>query len=145
MFHQRPSYDKIGLGYLLGEKSTKKYEIRIEADSIAKIPKEEFKWSDEVEKIELTKKFDEPRTIEQVEEPKQDDSSKEVRHEFRGRCFICNEVGHMKRDCTCNYFRPFTNFYYYKILTFHLSFSFIHNIYFIYSTFKLYLLFIYGQ
>ena len=46
----------------------------------------------------MTKKFDELRTTKKVEEPKQDDSSKEVRHEFKGRFFICNEVGHMKRD-----------------------------------------------
>ena len=59
-------------------------------------------------------KFGEPRTIEQVEEPKQDDLSKEVRHEFRGRWYICNEVRNMKKDCTGKSFKPITNFYYYN-------------------------------
>ena len=98
IFHQRPSYEKIGHGYLLGEKSAKKDEVRIQPYSITKIPKDKFKWFDEVEKIELIENFDELRTAKQVEEPKQDDSSKEVRHEFKGRCFICNKFGHMKRD-----------------------------------------------
>ena len=40
----------------------KKDEIRIEPYSIAEIPKENFKWSDEIEKTELTKKFDEIKT-----------------------------------------------------------------------------------
>lgn len=96
------------------EKSKKKDEIRIEPDSIEKIPKERFKRSDEVEKIELIKKFDELRIIEKIEEPKKDDSSKEVRHEFKGRCFTCNKVGHMKRDCMCNSFKPINNFYFYN-------------------------------
>ena len=57
IFHQRPSYDKTSLGYLLGEKLAKKDEIRIEPDLITKIPKEKFKWFDEVERIKLEKKF----------------------------------------------------------------------------------------
>ena len=40
IFHQRPHYDKIGLGYLIGEKSAKKVEIRKEPDSIVETPKE---------------------------------------------------------------------------------------------------------
>ena len=32
---------------------------------------------------------------------------------MRGRCFICNEVGHMKRDCTGKSFKPISIFYYY--------------------------------
>ena len=59
-------------------------------------------------------KFNEPRTTEQVEEPKQDDLSKEVRHEFRGRCYICNEVGHMKKFFIGKSFKPITNLYYYN-------------------------------
>ena len=83
IFYQRPSYDKRSLGYLLGEKLAKKYENRIEPNPIIEIPKEKFKWFDEVEIIKLIEKFDEPRTTKKVEEPKKDDLSKEVRHEFR--------------------------------------------------------------
>ena len=53
-------------------------------------------------------KHDEPKKRKKVE------SSKEARHEFRGRCFICNEVGHMKRDCTGKSLKPITNFYCYN-------------------------------
>ena len=62
----------------------------------------------------MSKKFDEPKAIEKVYQPKKDDSPKEVRHEFKGRCFICNEFGHMKRDCTSKSFKPITNFYCYN-------------------------------
>ena len=60
----------------------------------------------EVELIDLSEKNDEPRKIEQVDKPKQDEPPKEVRCEFRGRCFIRNKVGHMKRDCIGKYFNP---------------------------------------
>ena len=59
-------------------------------------------------------KHDEPKKIEQVDKPKQDEPPKEVRHEFRGRCFICNEVVHMKRYFTSKSFKPITNFYCYN-------------------------------
>ena len=55
-------------------------------------------------------KHDEPKKIEKVDKPKQDEPPKEVRWDFRGRCFICNEVGHMKRDCIGKSFKPITNF-----------------------------------
>ena len=68
----------------------------------------------EIELVDLSAKHDEPKKIEQVDKPKQDELPKEVRHEFRGRCFICNKVGHMKRDCTGKSFKPITNFYCYN-------------------------------
>ena len=62
----------------------------------------------------MTEKFDEPRTIKKVEEPEKDNTFKEVRCEFRDRCFTCNEVGHMKRDFIGKCFKPITNFYCYN-------------------------------
>ena len=46
------------------------------------------KVSKEIELFDLSMKHDEPKKIEKVNEPKQVESSKEVKHEFRGRCFI---------------------------------------------------------
>ena len=90
MLHQRPSYDKIGLRYLIGEKSAKKVEIRIEWDLVIESPKElnlskvesrtSTKVSKEVELIDLSAKHDEPKKIEQVDKPKKDEPPKEVRH-----------------------------------------------------------------
>ena len=59
-------------------------------------------------------KLDEPKKTKQVDKSKQDEPPKEARNEFKGRCFICNEVGHMKRDCTGKSFKPITNFYCYN-------------------------------
>ena len=46
-----------------------------------------------------------------MDEPRQVESSKETRHEFRGKCFSCNEIGHMKRDCTNKSFNHVKDFY----------------------------------
>ena len=39
------------------------------------------------------------------------ESLKEIRYEFRGKCFSCNEIGHMKRDCTNKSFNHVKDFY----------------------------------
>ena len=96
---QRPSYDKIGLGYLINM-PTKKPKIRSDL-------KEKDKSDD---KIESSESSDKPKEIEQnkeveiLDEPKQVEYPKEARYEFRGKCFSCNEIGHMKRDFTNNSF-----------------------------------------
>ena len=90
---QRPTYDKTGLGYLFNM-SVKKPEIRSD-------PKEKDKFDD---KIESSQSSDKPKEVEQnkkveiLDEPKQVESPKAARYEFRGKCFLCNEIGHMKRD-----------------------------------------------
>lgn len=122
--YQRPSYDKTGLGYLIGEKSAKKVEIKKEPDPVVESPKESnlskiessitIEVSKEIELVDLSMKHDEPKKTEQVDKAKKDEPPKEVRHELRGRCFICNEVGHIKRDCTSKSFKPITNLYCYR-------------------------------
>ena len=71
------------------------------------------KVSKKVELVDLSVKHDEPKKIEQVDKPKQDEPPKEVRRDFRARCFICDEVGNMKRDFIGNSFKPIINFYCY--------------------------------
>ena len=39
------------------------------------------------------------------------ESPKETRYELRGKYFSCNEIGHMKRDCTNKWFNHVTDFY----------------------------------
>ena len=46
-----------------------------------------------------------------MDEPKQVESPKEIGYEFRGKFFSCNEIGHMKRDCTNNSFNHVMKFY----------------------------------
>ena len=46
-----------------------------------------------------------------MDEPKQVESTKETRYEFRGKCFSCNEIGHMKRDFTNKSFNHVKDFY----------------------------------
>ena len=46
-----------------------------------------------------------------MDEPKKVESPKETRYEFRGKCFSCNEICHVKRDCTNKSFIHVTNFY----------------------------------
>ena len=46
-----------------------------------------------------------------MDEPNQVESPKETRNEFRGKCFSCNEIGHMKRDCTNKSFNHVKDFY----------------------------------
>ena len=49
-----------------------------------------------------------------LDEPKQAESSKKTRYEFRGKCFSCNEIGHMKRDCTNKSFNHVKEFYFHN-------------------------------
>ena len=46
-----------------------------------------------------------------LDEPKQVEFPKETRYEFRGKCFSCNEIGHMRRDCTNKAFNHVKKFY----------------------------------
>ena len=46
-----------------------------------------------------------------MDEPKQVESPKETRYEFRGKCFLYNETGHIKRDCTKKLFNHVKDFY----------------------------------
>ena len=91
---QRPSYDKTGLGYLINT-SAKKPEITSDL-------KEKDKSND---KIESTQSFEKPKEVEQNKEfeilnkAKQVETPKETRYEFRGKFFLSNRIGHMKRDC----------------------------------------------
>ena len=39
------------------------------------------------------------------------ESPKETRYEFRGKCFSCNEIGHIKRDCINKSFNHVKDFY----------------------------------
>ena len=76
--------------------------------------KEKDKYDD---KIESNQSFDKPKEVGQgkefeiLDELKQVQSAKETRYEFRGKFFSCNEIGHMKRDCTNKSFNHVTNFY----------------------------------
>ena len=45
------------------------------------------------------KKLEKNKEVEILDEPKQVESPKETRYEFRSKCFSCNKIGHMKRDC----------------------------------------------
>ena len=46
-----------------------------------------------------------------MDEPKHVEIPKETRYEFKGTCFLCNEIGHMKRDCTNKSFNHVKEFY----------------------------------
>lgn len=80
IFYQRPSYDKTGFRYFIGEKSDKKVEIRKEPDLIVESPKESdlskiessttTKVSKVIERVDLSMRYDESKKIEQVDEPK---------------------------------------------------------------------------
>lgn len=104
LFFQRSSYDKTGLGYLIGENLANKTKVRKEPNQVVKNPKHKeieqsriepsisTNLSKEVKQLNQRKKCDEPKQIEQVE------LYKEARQEYGGQCFICNEVGHIKRE-----------------------------------------------
>ena len=47
-----------------------------------------------------------------MDEPKQVETPKATKYEFRVKCFL--EIGHMKRDCTNKSFNHVTNFYYHN-------------------------------
>ena len=84
-----------GLGYLINM-SMKKLEIRSDL-------KDKDKSDD---KIESNQSFDKPKEVEQNKEVKILDESRHVeslkatKYQFKGKCFLYNEIGHMKRDCT---------------------------------------------
>ena len=99
---QRPTYYKNGLGYLIN-KSMKKPEIRSN-------PKEKGKSNDKIESSQSSDKPKEDMEVEIFDEPKQVESPKETRYSFRGKCFSCNEIGHMKRNCTNKSFNHVTYF-----------------------------------
>ena len=97
MLIQRPTYDKTSLGYLINM-SAKKLEIRSD-------PKEKDKFDDNIESSQSSdkpKEVEQDKEVEILDEPKQVESPKETRYEFRGKCFSCNEIGHMKINCTNN-------------------------------------------
>ena len=103
---QRPSYDKTSLGFLINM-STKKLEIRSDV-------KEKDKSNDNIESSQSTEKpkeIDQINEVEILDEPKQVETTKTTRYEFRGKCFLCNAIGHMKRDCTNKSFNHFKKFY----------------------------------
>ena len=37
-----------------------------------------------------------------------------MRYEFKGICYACNEIGHVKRDCIGKSFKPITDFFCYN-------------------------------
>ena len=95
MLIQRPTYDKTGLGYLFNM-STKKPESKSNL-------KEKHKFDDKIESSQSSdkpKKVGQDKKVEILDEPKKVESPKETRYEFKGKYFSCNEIGHMKRDCT---------------------------------------------
>ena len=56
------------------------------------------------------KEVGQDKEVEILDEPKQVESPKETRYEFRAKCFSCNEIGHMKRDCTNKSFNNVIDF-----------------------------------
>ena len=46
-----------------------------------------------------------------MDQPKKMESPKETRYEFRGKCFSCDEIGHMKIDCKNKSFNHVKDFY----------------------------------
>ena len=49
-----------------------------------------------------------------MDEPKYVETPKEIRSEFRGKCFLCNEIGHINIDCTNTSFNHVKDFYYHN-------------------------------
>ena len=95
MLIQIPTYDKFGIGYLFNI-STKKLENRLDL-------KEKAKSNDKIESIQSSDKLKEVGQHKEADifyKPKQVEFPKKTRYEFRGKCFSCNEIGHMKKNCT---------------------------------------------
>ena len=102
---QRSSYDMTALGYLINM-PTKKPKIRSN-------PKEKDKFDDKIESSQSSKKPKEVEKINEVEMldgPKKVETPKTTRYEFRGKCFLCNEIVHMKRDCSNKSFNHVKDF-----------------------------------
>ena len=76
--------------------------------------KEKDKYDDKIESIQSSnkpKEFGQDKEFEILDEQKQVEHPKETRYEFRGKFFSCNEIGHMKRDCTNKSFNHVKNFH----------------------------------
>ena len=102
---QRTTYDKTTLGYIINM-FTKKPEIR-------SVLEEKDKSDDKIESTQYIDKPKEDKEVKILDEPKQVESTKETRYELSGKYFSCNEIGHMKRDCTNKSFNHVMNFYFY--------------------------------
>ena len=85
MSFQRPSYDKTGLGYFIGEKSTKKSKARKEPNPEIHQPMQDKEYLNKIESNQsdnLSKEVEQVKQLEKIEEPEQHDkieSPKEVR------------------------------------------------------------------
>ena len=104
---QRPSSKKTSLGYLINM-FVKKPDIRSD-------PKEKEKYEHKIELSQYSKKpkeVEKNKEVEILDEPKHVETPKETRYEFRGKCFLCNKIGHIKRDCTNKSFNHVKNFYF---------------------------------
>lgn len=69
------------------------------------------------QEIKFEGKIDE--TPNQKEESNQNKESRWQIKPFRGRCFRCNKVGHMKRDCICK--TPYKYFFGYVLIPMHMG------------------------
>ena len=58
-----------------------------------------------------TNEVEKNKEVEILDEPKQVETPKETRYEFRGKCFLFNEIVHMKRDCTNKPFNHVKDFH----------------------------------
>ena len=87
--------------------SAKKPEIRSDL-------KEKDKSDDMIESSQSSDKPKEVKKINEVEildELKQLKTPKTNTYEIRGKCFLCNEIGHIKKDCTDKTFNHVKDFY----------------------------------
>lgn len=73
LFYHRPSYDKTGLGYFIGEKSAKKSIARKELDLVVETPKPK---KNDLHDIELSKPKEVPKEVEQASQPGKIDEHK---------------------------------------------------------------------
>ena len=76
--------------------------------------KKKTKYKDKIEFSQSSKKPKEvgqDKEVEILDEPKKVESPKGTRYEFRDKFFSCNEIGHMKRDCTNKSFNHVKDFY----------------------------------
>ena len=73
--------------------SSKKPKTRLD-------PKEKENFDDTIESSQCSnkpKEVGQDKEVEILDEPKQVESPKETKYEFRAKCFSCNEIGHMKK------------------------------------------------
>ena len=76
--------------------------------------KEKDKYDDKIESSQSSNKSKEvgqDKEVEILDGQKQVESPKKTRYEFRGKCFSCNNIGHMKRYCTNKSFNHVKDFY----------------------------------